>query len=87
MSDQKPPTRKYHYVSIAIGFFILCCVGYQIVRTTNKTTIAAGGSQVNYYDVPKIPLLGGGCMRLKADIYWQKDPAPGVTGQKQEVKK
>lgn len=85
-TKEKPPTRKYHYISIAIGFFVLCCVGYQIVRPTQKTTIENGGKQENYYNVPSIPLLSGGCMRIKADLYWQKDPGPGAT-KKEKAKK
>ena len=76
----------------ALILAIMACFGIgwsAFVKPTTTNRVADGGTlnQVFNYDVPKVPLMSGGCMRLKADLYWQNDPKSSVVGKKVEEKK
>ena len=78
MADQKPPTWNFHIWQIGLLVLITGAIGWQIVRPTSKTVLSAGSTQINNYEVPKVPLFGMSCMRLNASIYWQTDPKQSI---------
>lgn len=80
----------YSLAALVLAILALFGIGWSaFVKPTTTNRVDTGGTmnQVFNYDVPKVPLFSGGCMRIKADLYWQTDPKGTLVGKKVEDKK
>jgi hypothetical protein len=62
------PTFWLHVSEIVIGIVIIGAITFQIVRPTNtqKTTIQAGGTKVDYWQGSTVKPGFGGCVTIQA---------------------
>lgn len=70
MAEQTPiPTFWFHVAQIFIACVILGAITFQIVRPTNtqKTTIQAGGTKIDYYQGATIKPGFGGCVTIQGE--------------------
>ena len=71
---------KHGFHAANLIILVLCIlavfgIGYSAFfkpSTTNK--IADGATQINNYDVPKVPMGGCSMWRLNGQVYWQTTP-------------
>lgn len=67
---EKPPTYKYHLWQLGLLLLIGGMIGWSAFFKPT-TRIADGGTQNNYYEVPKVPMFGCSLWRLRSELFWQ----------------